>query len=45
MVLPQGILVIGSLLLFLQMLGRLVRLWRNEPPDITPRDTVLGGDP
>jgi TRAP-type C4-dicarboxylate transport system permease small subunit len=44
MILPQGILAFGAALLFLQMVGRLVRLWRNEPPDIAPRDAVLGSD-
>lgn len=44
LIIPQGVLVLGALLLFLQMVARLIRLLRGEEPDAVAEDAVLGSD-
>lgn len=44
LIIPQGVLAIGALLLFLQMVARLIRLVRGEEPDLEPDDQSLDGD-
>lgn len=36
LVIPQGLIALGSLLLLLQLVARLIRLLRAEPPEIRP---------
>jgi TRAP-type C4-dicarboxylate transport system permease small subunit len=45
LIIPQGILAIGALLLFLQMLARLIRLVRGQEPDLEHDSQTLDGDP
>jgi TRAP-type C4-dicarboxylate transport system permease small subunit len=45
LIIPQGILAIGALLLFLQMLARLIRLFRGQRPDLGQDGKTLDGDP
>ena len=44
LILPQGVLALGALLLLLQMVARLIRLLRGEAPDIPADEAVLGSD-
>lgn len=44
LIIPQGLLALGALLLFLQMVARLIRLWRGQAPDQVAEDAVLGSD-
>lgn len=44
LIIPQGILALGALLLFLQMVARLVRMFLNEPPDLNYEDHTLDGE-
>lgn len=45
LIIPQGVLAVGALLLFLQMLARLIRLIRAEAPDLEYDSQTLDGDP
>lgn len=45
LIIPQGILTIGALLLFLQMLARLIRLFNGQEPDLEHDGQTLDGDP
>jgi TRAP-type C4-dicarboxylate transport system permease small subunit len=36
LIVPQGLLVLGALLLFAQFVARLVRLLRGDPPEVVP---------
>ena len=44
LIIPQGILALGALLLFLQMVARLVRMFLNESPDFIYEDHTLDGE-
>ncbi len=41
LIVPQGVLAIGALLLFLQMLARLIRLFRKQEPDLVHDSQML----
>lgn len=43
LIIPQGVLALGALLLFLQMVARLVRLFAGEEPDLAYHDQSLDG--
>ena len=44
LIIPQGVLAVGGLLLFLQMVARLIRLIRGEAPDLEHEDQSLDGE-
>ena len=44
LIFPQGVLAVGGLILSLQMLARLIRLFRHESPDLEAETLVLGVD-
>ncbi len=44
LIIPQGVLALGAVLFFLQMVARFVRLVRDEPPDVQPGSTDIGTD-
>lgn len=44
LIIPQGVLALGALLLFLQMVARLIRLIRFEEPDLEHESQNLDGD-
>lgn len=44
LIIPQGALAVGALLLFLQMLARLIRLIRGEEPDLGHDAQSLDGE-
>ena len=45
LIIPQGVLAVGALLLFLQMVARFIRLVRAEEPDIGHDRQGLDGEP
>ncbi len=44
LIIPQGALAVGALLLFLQMLARAIRLVRGEEPDLEPDGQTPDGE-
>ena len=44
LIIPQGVLAIGALLLFLQMLARLIRLLQGQEPDLEHDGQVVDVD-
>lgn len=44
LIVPQGVLAAGALLLFLQMVARMIRLFRAEAPDLEPEDQTVDGE-
>ncbi len=44
LIIPQGVLALGGLLLFLQMVARMIRLLRAEEPDLEHESQNLDGE-
>ncbi|MDX1528948.1 MAG: hypothetical protein R3337_10000, partial [Gammaproteobacteria bacterium] len=44
LIIPQGVLALGGLLLFLQMVARMIRLLRSEEPDLEHESQNLDGE-